>query len=147
MQDGSSPRRTDHDDPIVADNSPARFNFKRRPDDDGDGKNYKRTYTTFESLTLVLIGQGGGLSTEVHPLKEESDIVFHLRSAANASVLEEIKLTAKKNNDLKIKAKTRNLKRKTLEVLEPDGVDDFRMTAISIVTSANKPRTISLLTG
>src|SRR5688572_24896825 len=95
MESTSRPPKFDHDEPIIADNSPARFNFSKELDEDGTGgKNFKRDFTGFSELTLTVVDRMGNVTTTKHSLKPEGKILFDLSSSSNGQKKEQISLTA-----------------------------------------------------
>jgi hypothetical protein len=133
--------RLDHDEPIIADNSPARFNFGTELDE-VDGKNFKRKYTSFKMLSLVLVSKTtGSVTTEEHALAPESTITFDLVNSASKT--EQITFVAK-NEEIKVKAKTNNLKKnpKLKHVMESETLADLRFSKITFTRPGGQDQTL-----
>jgi len=136
--------KLDHDDPIIVDNAPARFNFTTlAPNDVGSVKAWERDYTNCETLIVTLVDKEGKVSVDTYALAPDGKMVFGLASAGNMSQTEEVTLTSKRRDKLKIKVANKALKHKnaTPEILESDAFDDLRLTSLAFdpLTGAQLP--------
>lgn len=77
---GEAEKKLDHDEPIVIDNGPVRFEFKKKLTK-VNGKEWKRDFTKFNHLLIETETQAGTRDIASHPLLPNEKINIDLDTA------------------------------------------------------------------